>query len=326
MMTPLPWQQSLWAELQARLASGNLPHALLFTGAEGIGKAQLAEVLIHRLLCLSPQADGTACGQCQGCGLLAAGSHPDVMRVEPAETGKAIPVDVIREVGNFLALKGQYSGRQIVLVNPAEAMNRFAANSLLKTLEEPSADALLILISSKPSLLLPTIRSRCQQLPFPRPDTALAREWLAGQGVATGDADTLLALTDGAPLMALALHAEGGLATRRDLAQIWARVAEGREDPLACAAQWAELGLPKAVHWLASWLTDLIRLKSGAPTVAITNRDLLSQLQTLAERIDLKRLFSYLEQVSEYNRWASGQLNAQLALEDLMISWSRMGR
>jgi DNA polymerase-3 subunit delta' len=326
MMRPLPWQQSLWAELQARLTSGNLPHALLFTGAEGIGKAQLAEALIHRLLCNAPQADGAACGQCQGCGLLMAGSHPDIMRVEPAEAGKAIPVDVIREVGNFLALKGQYSGRQIVLVNPAEAMNRFAANSLLKTLEEPSEDALLILISSKPSLLLPTIRSRCQQLAFPRPDAAQAGEWLAAQGVSASDADTLLALTDGAPLLSLTLHAEGGLALRRDLAQQWAGVAEGREDPLSCAAQWAELGLPKAVHWLASWLTDLIRLKSGAPAVAITNRDLLSQLQTLAERIDLKRLFSHLEQISEYNRWAAGQLNTQLALEDLMISWSRLGR
>jgi len=326
MDAPLPWLQPQWRELLARAADNRLPHALLFSGGRGFGKAALARQLAHSLLCQAPAADGTPCGQCHACSLLAAGSHPDLMWVEPAEPGKAIPVDHIREVGGFLALKGQYGGRQIVVIDPAEAMNRFAANSLLKTLEEPTDDALLILITSRPSLLLPTIRSRCQQVNFQRPDAALAGQWLQQQLGTDAEVPTLLALSDGAPLEALRLQQEGGLVLRRELADAWLQVAEGRGDPLKCAAAWADLGLPRATRWLSSWTMDLVRLKSGAPEDAISNSDLLPQLQKLATGLDLKPLLAYLDQVTECARWAAGQLNAQLAMEDLMISWSRQRR
>jgi len=333
MKTPLPWQNTVWDALIARFRAGSLPPALLFTGSVGYGKAVLAEALIHGLLCQRPTDEGTACGQCQSCGLLAAGTHPDLMWLEPEEPGKAIPVDRIRAVGEFFALKGQYGGRQIVFINPAEAMNRHAANSLLKTLEEPSEDALLILISSQPSLLLPTIRSRCQQVVFPRPEAQISETWLqaqiAGGEKATGEPaniQDLLALSNGAPLAAKALHETGGLAVRRELANQWAGVAQGKADPLACAKQWSELGLPKATQWLSSWVMDLIRLKSGGNPAVITNGDLRPQLQKLVAGLELQRLFAYLEQITETARWANGQLNAQLAMEDLMISWSRQRR
>jgi len=326
MKSPLPWQMSLWDGLISRAAAGSLPHALLFTGSVGYGKAVLAEALIHGLLCQSPADNGTACGTCQSCNLLAAGTHPDLKWLEPEEPGKAIPVDTIRGVGQFLALKGQYGGRQIVFINPAEAMNRHAANSLLKTLEEPTEDALLILISSQPSLLLPTIRSRCQQVVFPRPEAQASEAWLGEQlngASEPANIQDLLALSDGAPLAALAMHETGGLAIRRELASLWVGVVQGKADPLACAKQWSDLGLPKATQWLGSWVMDLIRLKSGGDPVAMTNGDLRPQLQKLATGLELRRLFAYQEQITETARWANGQLNAQLAMEDLMVSWSR---
>ena len=326
MKTPLPWQMSLWNDLIARMRTDRLPHALLFTGSEGYGKSTLAEALIHGLLCQSPADSGTPCGRCQSCRLLAAGTHPDLMWLEPEETGKAIPVDRIRAVGAFFALKGQYGGRQIVFINPAEAMNRHAANSLLKTLEEPTEDALLILISSQPSLLLPTIRSRCQVVVFPRPEAQISETWLQEQLKEVDESaaiKNLLMLSNGAPLAAQALHETGGLAVRRDLASQWVGVVEGKADPLACAKQWSELGLPNATRWLSSWVMDLIRLKSGADPVAITNGDLRPQLQKLVPRLELKRLFAYLTQITETARWVNSQLNAQLVMEDLMVSWSR---
>jgi DNA polymerase-3 subunit delta' len=326
MKIPLPWQTSLWNSLVARVRTDNLPHALLFTGSVGYGKSVLAEALIHGLLCQSPADSGTACGQCQSCRLLAAGTHPDLIWLEPEEAGKAIPVDRIRATGAFFALKGQYSGRQIVCINPAEAMNRHAANSLLKTLEEPTEDALLILISSQPSLLLPTIRSRCQQVVFLRPEAQASEAWLQTQLNEVKESATiknLLALSNGAPLAAQALHETGGLAVRHDLASQWIGVAEGNTDPLVCAKQWSELGLPKATRWLSSWVMDLIRLKSGADPVVITNGDLRPQLLKLVSGLELKRLFAYLEQITETARWSNSQLNAQLAMEDLMVSWSR---
>ncbi len=326
MKTPLPWQSTLWDSLTTRVRTGSLPHALLFTGSVGYGKSRLAEALIHGLLCQSPADEGIACGHCQSCHLLTAGTHPDLMWLEPEEVGKAIPVDRIRAVGEFFALKGQYGSCQIVFINPAEAMNRHAANSLLKTLEEPTEDALLILVSSQSSLLLPTIRSRCQQVVFPRPEAQISETWLQAQLKDVSEPATiknLLTLSNGAPLAAQVLHETEGLAVRRDLASQWVGVAEGKIDPLACAKQWSELGLPKAIRWLSSWVMDLIRLKSGADPVVITNGDLRPQLQTLMTGLELKRLFAYLEQITETARWANGQLNAQLAMEDLMVSWSR---
>ena len=329
MAPPLPWQQSLWDDLIGRAQASTLPHALLFSSAAGYGKAVFTEALIHALMCRSPQEDGRACGHCQSCGLLAAGSHPDLLWIEPEEPGKAIPVDRIRGVSEFLALKGQYGGRQIVLIKPAEAMNLFSANSLLKTLEEPTDDALLILLSNQPSLLLPTIRSRCQQVVFPRPAAEAGEAWLAAQLSAFEgktpaiEIKDLLNLCDGAPLAALGMCESGGLDTRRELMEQWANVQAGKVDPLGCAKQWSELGLPQATQWLASWTMDLIRLKSGMHADAISNGDLRSQLQKLANGLELKGLFAYLEQITEYARWASGQLNAQSAMEELMICWSR---
>lgn len=330
MSAPYPWQTDLWQGLLSRDKAGQMPHALLFTGAQGFGKAQLAEQLARTLLCQSPSEEGVPCGKCQACGLLTAGSHPDLRILEPEEEGKVIPVDTVRAVGDFFALKGQYGGRQIVIINPAEAMNRFGANGLLKTLEEPTADALLILVTSQPSLLLPTIRSRCQHVVFPRPEVSIGLSWLkkhlGSEAKSATLAPTLLALASGAPLEALKLFEMGGLDIRQGLAEQWLQVVEGRGDPLKCASSWAELGLPRAVNWLNSWTMDLIRLKSGADTDVITNTDLQPQLQKLVHRLDLRRLFSHLEQITECSRWAGGQLNAQLALEDIMINWGRQSR
>lgn len=322
----LPWHDAIWQELLSRARSDRLPHALLFSGSPGVGKGELATRLAHSLLCQAPGDNGEPCGRCQACGLIAAGTHPDLQLVEPEEEGKAIPVDRIRAVGEFLALKGQYGGRQIVIIQPAEAMNRFSANSLLKTLEEPSPDALLILVTSQPSLLLPTIRSRCQQVVFPRPAHEVAAAWLQAELGSDADVATLLSLTEGAPLAARDLQQGGGLEMRQDLAQAWLQVARGKGDPLDCAARWGELGMSQALHWLGSWIMDLIRLKSGAPADAIVNGDLRQPLQQLAAGMEAKRLFAYLEQITEYTRMAGGQLNAQLALEDIMINWSQQRR
>ena len=323
MTVPLPWQEGLWQELQDRIRGQNLPHALLFCGNHGYGKAIFARNLAQSLLCQSPTDTGAPCGHCHACGLLAAGTHPDLRIIEPAEEGKAILIDTIRGVAEFFALKGHYGGRQVVIIQPAEAMNRFAANSLLKTLEEPTPDALLILVTSRPSLLLPTIRSRCQRVVFPRPDTSAGLAWLTEHTPAGTDVTTLLALADGAPLEALELFENGSLEARYNLADQWLQVISGRGDPLKCAANWSQLGLVRAVNWLSSWTMDLIRLKSGAAPDVITNSDLRPQLQNLAQRLDLRRLFGQLEQLTEYSRMAGSNLNVQLALEDVMISWSR---
>jgi len=136
----LPWQAELWRQLAGRTQHA---HAYLLHGPGGIGKRQLAEQLMALLLCQRP-VDATACGECKACQLLAAHTHPDHYILEPEEVDKAIRVDQVRDLVGFVTQTAQLGGRKVILLEPAEAMNLNAANALLKSLEEPSGDTVLL--------------------------------------------------------------------------------------------------------------------------------------------------------------------------------------
>ena len=147
-----PWQAALWQQLASRKQHA---HAYLLHGPAGIGKRALAERLRALLLCHAP-VGLEACGQCKGCHLLAAGTHPDDFVLEPEEVDKAIRVDQVRELVSFVVQTAQLGGRKVVLLEPVEAMNLNAANALLKSLEEPSGNTVLLLVSHQPLLLAVT--------------------------------------------------------------------------------------------------------------------------------------------------------------------------
>ena len=142
---PYPWQLQEWQQLSQQIAAKKLPHALMFAGAKGIGKRHLAEALAQLLLCLSP-IEGTPCGKCRGCMLNKAQNHPDLIVISPEEGAKGIKVDQVRALIEDLGKTAQQGGYKVVVLEPAEAMNANAANALLKSLEEPAASTLLILV------------------------------------------------------------------------------------------------------------------------------------------------------------------------------------
>ena len=252
----LPWHDPQWRRMERSIRSGRVPHALLLRGASGRGKAMFAGRLAALLLCGS---DAAPCGECASCRLCAAGSHPDRIDVGLAPDRREIVVDQIRALIDSVGLTARFGRWKVVIVDPAGAMNRHAANTLLKTLEEPPGAAVFILVSSNHAQLFPTIRSRCQRIDFPVPDPAIALEWLRGR---VPEPEAALALARGAPIGAVEMTDDGLLAVRstldHDLDEI---LADG--DPVTVAARWKELGRETVTRWLADILAERLRRSVG---------------------------------------------------------------
>ena len=318
-----PWTSEQWTQLQRRHQEGRLPHALLLAGPQGLGKGQFARDLAQSLLCEQPAADGMPCQTCRACAKFVVATHPDMFVVEPEEAGKAIKVDQIRDLISQFALSTHQGGYRIAIVQPANQMNPAAANSLLKTLEEPPPDSLILLISASPSLLPATILSRCQRLDFVPPAHDLALAWLETQLAIPADhAEALLALAYDAPLSALALAQDTVLAARQGLFRSFVAIAEG-QSPLAQLDPWLKLAHPTPINWLSSWINDLIRLKS-CHTAVLRNRDLGAGLQNLAQQVDLQGLFEFLDELNTILRMQRSPLNTQMLMEGVLLQWQAL--
>lgn len=237
-----PWCQPQWDLLAARAAHGTLPHALLLCGPASLGKRALAEAFVRARLCATPRA-GHACGSCRTCKLLAAGTHPDRMRIklEPhPKTGvmrREIVVDQIRELSARLAMASQLGGWQVAVIDPAELMNAAAQNALLKTLEEPTDASMIVLVTDQPWRLSATIRSRCQRLDFAVPGEAVALAWLATRNVAAPQA--MLAAAGGNPGQAWLLAEHGGMQRRQEVARDLLALVAGRAHAREVGKAWA---------------------------------------------------------------------------------------
>lgn len=316
---PLPWQAAAWERLGVRLAAGRLPHALLLAGVAGTGKELFARAFARLTLCLNPRQN-RPCGACRSCRTFLAGAHPDWRCVTVEEARSVITVDQIRELGAQLTLTGQRGGRKAALIVPAEAMNLAAANSLLKTLEEPPAGTLLLLVSANPARLPATIRSRCQRLAMPAPARELALGWLNDREPRQ-DWPALLGLAGGGPLLAQQLAREEFIGQRLTFYRQLAEVAAGRHNPLALAAEAAKHDLPVVLRLLQAWVMDLIALKSGASAQPLINGDAATLLQTAAQGIHLRGLHVHLSRVQTAVRLAATSVNRQLLLENLFADW-----
>ncbi|NCF80317.1 MAG: DNA polymerase III subunit delta' [Proteobacteria bacterium] len=321
----LPWHATQWQRIAAMQAGGRLPHALLLRGPEGVGKYRFACRLLAAVLCERHDSLDPPCGDCRGCRLVAAGTHPDLQELAPLESKQQIGIDQVRSLIQRIGLTAQYGGRKAVVVVPAERMTRAAANTLLKTLEEPQGDALFVLVAHRAGALPATIRSRCQIVNFPVPDTDVAKAWLAAELASEEGAETALRLAHGAPLNARALAADGRLAAREAIVADLERLIRGDGDPIAIAEGWRDTGLLDALYWLLSMVCDLIRLKNGRLAHSLTHLDQGPAMQRLARGLDLLGLFRLFDLLIEARRAALGQLNLneQLMLESIAIEWQR---
>lgn len=317
----LEWLDATWQKLNRIRTQGRLPHALLLIGADGIGKQQLAARLAESLLCENPHPDGRRCERCMACAWLQAGTHPDLMHLAPEEPGKAIKVDQIRSLCAGLAMTSHAGGTKVAIIRPADAMNANAANSLLKTLEEPTDNTLLVLLTAVPGKLPATIRSRCQQVRMLLPQAAPALRWLESNGVAPQQGERCLQMAGGAPLKALELaRADLGELNERRLDEL-CQVASGRLDPVRLASSWHGNDEPQTLNWWLEWLRDLLRWQlAGQPPA---DASVARKLQKISESVDSRQIYGLADTLTTaLNSLASG-LNRQLILEELLIGWAQ---
>ncbi len=321
--SPYPWQSSAWAQLTRARRQGRLGHAWLVSGRPGMGKSAFTTALARAVLC---ESDGdTACGTCRSCLLMAAGSHPDFCAVGIPEDRSGILIDQIRELNDFFTLSAHYGRAKLALISPAEAMNRAAANALLKLLEEPPPLGLLILETARPDLLLPTLRSRCQHLSLDAIADAEALAWLATQmPAATPEAVEALFLLGGrAPLAALTAQEQGLPALLAKLVPQMAGVARGRIHAVQAVQILGEAQIvavvdlmQRVVHGLVTGEADFIPEREAADLLAL--RDVL----------DSSSLFGFLADAVEVKRLATAAATLRQAdlSEMLWLAWMKATR
>ncbi|MEQ1813750.1 MAG: DNA polymerase III subunit delta' [Candidatus Nitrotoga sp.] len=311
-----------------------MPQALLLKGAEGIGKLNFALNIAQSLLCGQSIDSTAACQSCPACHWFNQQSHPDFHLIQPAvlsaieddkesekKLTKQITIEQIRVLSDFASLSAHQGGQRVVLIYPAEAMNNNAANALLKILEEPPKQMLILLVSHKPQRLLPTIRSRCLAFPMPLPLLNVATSWLQLQNIAPSE--IFLAQTGFSPLLAMRLAEEKQLTEQlqyfiREIAQ------PDKVDVFALAEYFKSIEPVKVINWLQQWCHDLAGCKlTGKTRYFIDHYDLINQL---SKKIDIHRMFQYQSKLIVAKREALHPLNPKLLYESILLAYQQAMR
>jgi DNA polymerase-3 subunit delta' len=325
--TPMTWLESATRSLVRARGEDRFPHALLITGADGIGKRELASRVAAWLLCSDPGAEMRACGRCDECALSAGGGHPDAYLITPLEDKKSIAVDQIRRLITDLTMKPLRASARVAILTPAETMNEAAQNALLKTLEEPVGTTFLLLLTANPMRLLPTVRSRCQPLQVASPDPEVGLAWLRENGPEGIDWAPLLQFVGGAPVAALTLVRDGvseGLALHEllsDLEEAVVRLVDGRVDPATVAERYKDVPLPLVLIWVQRLLHQIAMAAAGLEAGFGGLR--ASRFHKLCAGIDLHGMYEYADGVAALRRSEAAPLNRLLILEALFAPWGR---
>jgi DNA polymerase-3 subunit delta' len=311
----LPWLQGAQDRMRAAIAAQRLPHSLLLLSNPGLGAERLANWITALALCESQGA--RPCGACASCLLLRADSHPDSHIVRLEEDAQQIKVDQVRSLIESLSLKSYRGGYKVGVIEGAEALNANGANAFLKTLEEPTADTLLIMIA-RPSHRLPaTIASRCLRLTLVPPPPQAAAAWLERHAAGSSSWSAALALAGGAPLLALELDALGIAALDTDMRQSLQQLGAGSVDVTLLAERWMKSSPGLRITWLENWITQRVHASLGADISRQSAEPVGLPAALLKPKI--RALFELLDAARELRRLASTGMNQQLALEALLL-------
>lgn len=308
-------------DLRQLLAEKRLPHALLFTGMEGIGKKLAAKVLAKALFCNSENAP---CNECVSCKTFTAGNHPDFYYLQPEGKAKNIKIEQIRQMQSQIALSPYLADKRVVLIDGAEYMNEAAANSLLKTLEEPTGEVVFILVTANKDMLLPTILSRCMKIYFaPLGEDEIMLVLKQKYSIDGTKAQVIAKLSGGSMKKALAFIDEESLKLNDSVwnfifADITAAYIWQLSDELAA------MDREKVMQWagfLQMVVRDLLLIKAGADDSLLYNGNKKAELDDLAAQFSVDRLLICQELGENLAVRLKSNADVKLMVQDFMLKW-----
>ena len=303
----LDWLEQFVESWQDRVSHGRVPHAVLLAGPVGVGKRAaarwIAATSLGRKASRLPVYPQDAV------------EHADLRWIAPLEDKESIGVEQIRELVHAMALTSYEGGGKVAVIEPANAMTVNAANSLLKTLEEPPGDALLILVADRVGTLPATIFSRCQRIDLATPGEGVALAWLdrIQPGAPWSEA---LRVAGGGPLAALGVLED--LETSASMARDLNALGKGMGSAVEVAARWTKIGPGFVLNWLAQQVKLVVIAGSAGREQAAG----LAIEESVVRRMDRRNLFCYLDIINGLRGQPGGSFNVQVTLEGLLIDWA----
>jgi DNA polymerase-3 subunit delta' len=303
----IDWLKSFAENWRDRVAHGRVPHAVLLAGPVGVGKREAARWMARSALGLDPPPAPDYGKKLP--------EHPDLRWIRPPEDKEAIGIEQIRELVDDLSLTSYEGGGKVAVIEPANAMTVNAANSLLKTLEEPPGDALLVLVVDRVGKLPATIFSRCQRIDIAPPGEDVALGWL-DRLQPGGNWLEALRVAGGAPLAAV--RALDELETSAGLGRDLNALGRGDGSAVEAAARWSKL----EPRFVLNWLSQQVKLAIISRSAGRESAAGLAIEESVLQRMDTRNLFCYLDIINRLRGQPGGSFNVQLTFEALLIDWA----
>ncbi|VAW37737.1 DNA polymerase III delta prime subunit [hydrothermal vent metagenome] len=317
-MRAYPWLQDNISHWQQLVLKQQVPHAILLSGAKGLGKLELANQMAHIALCEQLLESGV-CNVCTGCNLVKAGSHTDLITI--AAEKAIIKVEQIRQLSKDIILSSSRNQHRVVIIEDAEKMNKASANALLKTLEEPPAKVVIILTTSEIAYLLPTIKSRCNKINISAPRPNVARDWLSSIATkSSAEIQLSLLLANGAPIVAKNILLNDTLESVTSMLDDLNQLRNKQKSVLDISKHWHVNELLGNLRYIAAYFLTLLKINNGLnPEYSPKSVDFdNSYLQV--QNFDTKTL-KFLHNIYKCIARAETALKTELLIEELLINW-----
>jgi DNA polymerase-3 subunit delta' len=318
-MMNFPWLKDNVDQWLSLLLVKKLPHAILLSGSKGIGKSELSKNMAHIALCESISVDGI-CGICNACQLLKVNNHPDLIVVSAEKS--VIKVEQIRQLTKNVTLSTTRNQHKVIIIQNAELMNKAAANALLKTLEEPPANVVIILTTSEMGRLLATIKSRCIKINIPTPSFDVSIHWLSNHTEYSREELTLaLTLTNGCPFIAKDILQENTLQSVKEMLSELNSLRQGNVTLLDVSKRWNSNDLDVNFPYLATYFLTILKSNNSMHV-----HESMSSLINLMDfsHVDIHhKLMNLICRIFQFVKYNQTPLKKELLIEELLIQWQK---